>query len=79
MNFCPLCHRDLGTGTARALVPVSPVVYPGVEGLEVHGDCLAAARRGEFDVPLPRVPASALAVVAVLLLTVTVALLLVVF
>ena len=78
MSFCPLCHRDLGATGTRAFVPVSPVVYPGVEGLEVHGDCLAAARRGEFDVPLPRVAASALAVVAVLLLLVTVALLLVV-
>ena len=78
MNFCPLCHRDLGATGTRTFVPVSPVVYPGVEGLEVHGDCLAAARRGEFDVPLPRVPASALAVVAVLTLLVTVALLLVI-
>jgi hypothetical protein len=75
VNFCPLCHRDLGATGSRAFVPVSPVVYPGVEGLEVHGDCLAAARRGEFEVPQPRVPASALALVAVLLL-VTVALLL---
>ena len=75
MNFCPLCHRDLGATGSRAFVPVSPVVYPGVEGLEVHGDCLAAARRGEFEVAQPRVPASALALVAVLLL-VTVALLL---
>ena len=77
MNFCPLCHRDLGATGSRAFVPVSPVVYPGVEGLEVHGDCLAAVRRGEFDVPMPRVSASALAFAAVLTLLVTVALLLV--
>ena len=77
MSFCPLCHRDLGATGPRAFVPVSPVVYPGVEGLEVHGDCLAAARRGEFDVPLPGVPAGALAVVAVLLLAVIAALLVV--
>ena len=78
MSFCPLCHRDLGTTGPRAFVPVSPVVYPGVEGLEVHADCLAAARRGEFDVPLPGGPATTLVVVAMLLVVVTVALLVVV-
>jgi hypothetical protein len=32
-----------------SLVPVSPIVYPGVAGLEVHSACLAAARRGAFE------------------------------
>lgn len=49
MNSCPLCHDELAVGTEIALVPVSPVVYPGIEGLQVHANCLAAARRGEFD------------------------------
>ncbi|MGW8282814.1 MAG: hypothetical protein ACWGON_05905, partial [Gemmatimonadota bacterium] len=49
MNFCPLCHGVLRAEAEKALVPVSPVVYPGIEGLEVHAACLAAARRGEFD------------------------------
>jgi hypothetical protein len=79
VNFCPLCHRDLGTGTARAFVPVSPVVYPGVEGLEVHGDCLAAARRGEFDVPLPRGPVSTLVATVAVLLLVTITIIVALF
>lgn len=79
MSFCPLCHRDLGATGSRAFVPVSPVVYPGVEGLEVHGDCLAAARRGEFDVPLPRVSVSTIAAAVAVVLLVTVTILLAVF
>jgi len=49
MNSCPLCHDELGVGSDTALVPVSPVVYPGITGLEVHSSCLAAARLGAFE------------------------------
>lgn len=73
MNLCPLCHRNLAAASAKAFVPVSPIVYPGVEGLEVHADCLEAARRGEFEVPLPPGPIPAIAAaLALLLLTITV-------
>lgn len=77
MNVCPLCHRGLTGADTIAFVPVSPVIYPGVAGLEVHGGCLAAARRGEFDVPRPRsaVPAIAgLVLLAVLAAMVLIAL-----
>jgi hypothetical protein len=53
VRSCPLCHRELEGSSAISFVPVSPIVYPGIEGLEVHSDCLAAARRGEFEIPLP--------------------------
>ena len=33
MNTCPLCHDGLGADSDTALVPVSPVVYPGIAGL----------------------------------------------
>jgi hypothetical protein len=51
---CPLCHGSLERGEERASVPVSPVVWPGVVGLDVHAGCLAAARRGAFELPAPR-------------------------
>ena len=51
---CPLCHGPLARGDERATVPVSPVVWPGVAGLDVHAICLAAARRGAFELPPPR-------------------------
>lgn len=67
---CPLCHGPLRPGEELALVPVSPAAWPGVAGLDVHAGCLAAARRGAFELPLPRspVPALAAATFAVLLL-----------
>jgi hypothetical protein len=78
VNFCPLCHRGLAGAGESAFVPVSPVIYPGVAGLEVHVECLAAARRGEFDRPRPRSTLPAIAglvlvalVVAILLIVVT--------
>lgn len=71
MNVCPLCHRELAGAASTAFVPVSPVVYPGVEGLEVHGACLAAARRGEFDRARSRSALPAIAGVALLALFVT--------
>lgn len=52
-SFCPLCHRPLARGEDRAVVPVSPVVWPGVAGLDVHDACLCAARRGAFELPPP--------------------------
>ena len=68
MNVCPLCHRVLPGAGTTAFVPVSPVIYPGVPGLEVHGACLAAARRGEFDPPRPGSTIPAIAGVALLVL-----------
>ncbi|MCL7969462.1 MAG: hypothetical protein M8872_00300 [marine benthic group bacterium] len=68
MNVCPLCHRGLPGAGTTAFVPVSPVIYPGVAGLEVHDACLAAARRGEFDVPRPRSSLPAIAGLALLAL-----------
>lgn len=53
-SSCPLCHHPLGRKEERAAVPVSPVVWPGVAGLDVHAACLSAARRGAFELPLPR-------------------------
>jgi hypothetical protein len=66
---CPLCHGRLRPGDERTIVPVSPVVWPGVAGLEVHAGCLAAARRGAFEIPLRRgaVPVLAAAALASLL------------
>ncbi|MDT8436971.1 MAG: hypothetical protein RRA92_09465 [Gemmatimonadota bacterium] len=50
---CPLCHEALADREERALVAVSPVVYPGVAGLDVHARCLRAAREGAFEKPPP--------------------------
>lgn len=33
---------------------MSPAAWPGVAGLDVHASCLAAARRGAFELPPPR-------------------------
>jgi hypothetical protein len=77
VNVCPLCHRGLAGSGEPAFVPVSPVIYPGVAGLEVHGACLAAARRGEFDVPRPRAALPAIA--GLVLVALVVAILLIVF
>lgn len=51
---CPLCHGPLAPGEELALVPVSPVAWPGVAGIDVHAACLSAARRGAFEIPPPR-------------------------
>lgn len=59
-RYCPLCRQALGQEGAVVRVPVSPVVYPGHEGLEVHAGCLAAARRGAFERPHARSPVAAL-------------------
>ena len=49
MKSCPLCHETIGPDSEIAFVPVSPVIYPYIKGLEVHAGCLAAARRGAFE------------------------------
>jgi hypothetical protein len=77
VNVCPLCHRGLVGAGETEFVPVSPVIYPGVAGLEVHADCLAAARRGEFDAARPRAALPAIA--GLVLLALLVATLLIIF
>lgn len=41
---CPLCHRMVLAGEAFEWAPVCPVVYPDIEGLRCHADCLDEAR-----------------------------------
>lgn len=42
---CPICHRPVGSDEASEWVPVCPLVYPKVEGLRCHQDCLAEERQ----------------------------------
>jgi hypothetical protein len=41
---CPICHRSIGTEETAEWVPVCPVVYPEVAGLQCHESCLSDER-----------------------------------
>ena len=41
---CPICHREVSADEAFEWAPVCPLVYPEVEGLRCHAECLAAER-----------------------------------
>lgn len=41
---CPICHMVVAEGQAFEWVPVCPLVYPEVEGLRCHANCLAEER-----------------------------------
>lgn len=41
---CPICHREVKADEAFEWAPVCPLIYPEVEGLRCHAECLAAER-----------------------------------
>lgn len=41
---CPICHMLVVEGQPAEWVPVCPIVYPEVEGLRCHANCLAEER-----------------------------------
>lgn len=41
---CPICHRLVADGQPSEWVPVCPLVYPEIEGLRCHANCLAEER-----------------------------------
>lgn len=42
---CPICHRPVSLDQAGEWVPVCPLVYPDVQGLRCHRDCLVEERQ----------------------------------